>query len=109
MNSSLIRTQNGKTILVRHDTTTPRPYSRINLVQGTKGAFSGFPDKIFIEGRTEGHQWEPIESYRAEFEHPLWANEGKAAQGAGHGGMDYLEDYRLIKCPRQSSPLDMDV
>ncbi len=109
MNNSLIRTQNGKTILVQHDTTTPRPYSRINLIQGARGAFSGFPDKVYIEGRTQGHQWESIEGYRAEFEHPLWTQEGEAAKGAGHGGMDYLEDYRLIKCLRQGMPLDMDV
>ena len=46
MHSSLITTARGRTILVQHDTTTPRPYSRLNLIQGTNGAFAGFPDRI---------------------------------------------------------------
>ncbi len=109
VNTSIIKTVNGKTIMVVHDCNLPRPYSRINLVQGTKGIFSGYPDRIHIEGRTNGHDWESIEDYREEFEHPLWLDVGDAAKGAGHGGMDYIEDYRLIKCLREGLPLDMDV
>ena len=109
MNTSLIHTVAGKTIVVQHDTTSPRPYSRIHLLQGTKGTFAGFPDRIYLEGRTEGHKWESLESYAADFEHPLWAEQAAAAKGAGHGGMDFLEDYRLIKCLRAGLPLDMDV
>jgi hypothetical protein len=44
-----------------------------------------------------------------EFDHPLWKTEGDRAKGAGHGGMDYLEDYRLIWALRNGMPLDMDV
>ena len=109
MNSSLIRTQLGRTILLQHDTTSPRPYSRINLVQGTRGTVTGYPDRMFIEGRSPGHGWEDLEIYKEEFEHPLWSKEGEAAAGAGHGGMDYLEDFRLIKCLRLGLPTDMDV
>ena len=98
MNTTLIKTGRGRSIVVQHDTTTPRPYSRINLVQGTRGCFTGYPDRIHIEGRTEGHGWEEIETYREEFEHPLWRKLEEQAAGAGHGGMDYLEDYRLIEC-----------
>jgi predicted dehydrogenase len=109
MNTTLIKTGLGRTIVVQHDTTTPRPYSRINLVQGTRGCFTGYPDRIHIEGRTEGHGWDDIEAYREEFEHPLWRKLEEQAAGAGHGGMDYLEDYRLIECLRQGQPTDMDV
>lgn len=110
MNSTLIRTKRGRTILVEHDTTSPRPYSRINLVQGTKGTFCGYPDRIFVEGRSEEHGgWDDIEPYRKEFEHPLWAANHQAAAGAGHGGMDFMEDFRLIAALRTGSPLDMDV
>ena len=110
MNSTLIRTRNGRTILVQHDTCSPRPYSRLNLVQGTKGTFSGYPDKIFVEGRTKEHVgWDDVETYRKEFEHPLWAENHAAAAGAGHGGMDFMEDFRLIACLRAGSPLDLDV
>jgi len=109
MNSSLIRTKLGRTILLQHDTTSPRPYSRINLVQGTRGTVTGYPDRVFVEGRSPEHGWEELEVYKEEFEHPLWSEQGEAAEGARHGGMDYLEDYRLIKCLRLGLPMDMDV
>ncbi len=109
MNSSLIRTKLGRTILLQHDTTSPRPYSRINLVQGTQGTVTGYPDRVYIEGRSPDHDWESLESYRDEFEHPLWQELAQAAEGAGHGGMDFLEDFRLIQALRSGTPTDMDV
>ncbi len=109
MNTSIVKTRLGRTIMIQHDTTTPRPYSRINRVQGTAGVAAGYPDRVFVEGRTEPHEWDELDSYREEFDHPLWRELEDAAAGAGHGGMDYLEDYRLIQCLRQGTPLDMDV
>lgn len=109
VNTSVIKTHNGLTIIVIHDTNLPRPYTRINLIQGTKGITQGFPDLIHIEGRSQAHRWEPLENYAEEFEHPLWKTVGKDAEWAGHGGMDYLEDYRLIQSLRTGTPTDMDV
>ena len=110
VNSSLIQTKKGKTILVQHDTNLPRPYSRINRIQGSKGIFEGYPNTILhIEGRSPHHEWEPMEDYAAEFEHPMWKEKGSAGEGLGHGGMDYLEDYRLIKCLMEGKPTDMNV
>ena len=109
VNVSMIRTVKGKTITLIHDCSTPRPYSRINLVQGTKGIFRGYPDRIHIEGESPGHSWEKLDSYVEEFEHPLYKAMTDKAKGAGHGGMDFIEDYRLIKCLREGLPMDMDV
>ena len=109
VSTSLIRTARGKTIVVSHDTNLPRPYSRINLVQGTRGLFQGYPDRVYIEGRSPLHQWDTAEKYRTEYEHPLWTDLTSRAEGAGHGGMDYIEDYRLIKCLREGLPTDMNV
>ena len=109
VNVSLIKTTNGRTIYVVHDTNLPRPYSRINLVQGTKGIFQGYPDRVYIEGRGKPHQWTPAAEYIKEFDHPLWKDIEDRAKGAGHGGMDYMEDYRLIKCLREGLPTDMNV
>jgi len=109
VNVSLIRTANGRTIYVVHDTNLPRPYSRIHLVQGTKGIFQGYPDRVYIEGRSKPHQWDQARDYLAEFDHPLWKDIAERAAGAGHGGMDYMEDYRLIKCLREGLPTDMNV
>jgi len=49
MNTSVIKTVKGRTITVQHDTTSPRPYTRHNLIQGTNGVFAGFPDRIALE------------------------------------------------------------
>jgi hypothetical protein len=109
MNTSLIQTVLGRTIMLQHDTTTPRPYSRIDLMQGTRGVFAGYPDRIHIEGKSPAHEWEDPETYRAAWDHPLWQQVGEAAEGAGHGGKDFLEDWRLVRCLRQGTATDMDV
>ena len=109
VNTSMIRTARGRTVMVQHCTNLPRPYSRIHLVQGTKGLFQGYPNRVYIEGRGRNDQWVQANDLLAEFEHPLWKEIAEQAQGAGHGGMDYIEDYRLIKCLREGLPTDMNV
>ncbi len=97
VNVSMIKTLKGLTITLYHDTNLPTPYSRIDMVQGTKAMSIGYPDRIYIEGRSPHHQWEPLETYREEFDHPLWKKLENLAKGSGHGGMDFLEIYRLIE------------
>lgn len=109
VNTSLIKTERGKTIMVQHCTNLPRPYSRIHIVQGTKGLFEGYPNRAYIEGRGRSDQWVDATALLAEFEHPLWKEIAEQAKGAGHGGMDFIEDYRLVKCLREGKPLDMTV
>ena len=109
VNTSMIRTAQGRTIYISHDTNLPRPYSRIHMIQGTKGIFQGYPHRVHIEGRSPGHQWEDWRDYLEEFDHPLWKDLEERSQGAGHGGMDFIEDYRLIKCLREGLPTDMNV
>jgi hypothetical protein len=109
VNTSLIKTAQGRTIMVQHSTNLPRPYSRIHLVQGTKGLFQGYPNRAYIEGRGKADQWVEAAALLDEFEHPLWKEIAQQAAGAGHGGMDFIEDYRLIKCLREGKPTDMNV
>lgn len=118
VNSSMIRTVNGLTIVLQHDCDTPRPYSRINIIQGTKGIFRGYPEaKVYIEGRSPKHKWESADPYMEEFEHPLWKHmrdvRAKAGDdtiaGVSHGGADYIEDYRLIQALRTGVAPDFDV
>lgn len=109
VNLTLIQTALGKTILVSHDTNLPRPYSRIHLVQGTRGVFQGYPDRVYVEGRSADHRWDPVDQWYPVYEHPLWRWEAARQATAGHGGMDFLEDWRLIKCLREGLPTDMDV
>lgn len=109
--SSLIRTRAGQTILVVHDTNTPRPYSRKILVQGSKGLIEKYPTpRIYIEGRGKFDQWEDLfPNYAKEWEHPLWRELQEKAKGSGHGGMDYVLNYRLMQCLQKGEPPDMDV
>ena len=108
-NLSLIKTARGRTILVEHCTNLPRPYSRINMVQGSKGIFQGYPNRAYIEGRGKEDEWVEADAMLAEFEHPLWKEIAETAKDAGHGGMDFIEDYRLIKCLREGQPTDFNV
>lgn len=108
--TSLIQTEAGSTILVTHDTNLPRPYSRDIEIQGTHGTARKYPEqKVHIEGRSPPHRWEDLTDYRAEWEHPLWKTLEEQSRGAGHGGMDYIEDYRLVWSLRNGAPTDMDV
>ena len=109
VNVSLIRTVNGKVITLYHDTSSPRPYSRIHIVQGTKGIFEKYPDRVYIEGRSPADEWEVLDSYYLEHDHPVWKRLEEDSKGAGHGGMDFIEDYRLVEALRSGRPLDMDV
>ena len=111
VNSSLIRTKKGRTIIVTHNCDSPRPYSRVDLLQGTKGIMSGYPlEQVYIEGKSPtAHTWESADVYYPEYEHPLWKNHGSSAKGAGHGGMDYLEDYRLVQALLKGEPTDSNV
>ncbi|MHB0999202.1 MAG: Gfo/Idh/MocA family protein [Armatimonadota bacterium] len=109
MNTSLIQTALGRTIMLQHDVVTPRPYSRINLVQGTKGTFCDWPPRIFFDGQ-DVHDWKSIDSLKEQYEHPLWREQGKLARElGGHGGMDFIMNYRLIQLYRQGLPPDADV
>jgi predicted dehydrogenase len=109
VNTTMIRTKLGRTITVGHDTQLPRPYTRINMVQGTLGIVQGYPDQIALESNAHGHSWEPIDKFQSKYEHPLWKKLIKEAQGKGHGGMDFMEIHRLIECLITGTEPDMDV
>jgi predicted dehydrogenase len=108
--STLIQTAAGQTIALTHDTHSPHPYGRNLLLQGTKGVVRKYPEeKIYLDGRTKGEAWEPLANYQAEFEHPVWKQLGESAKGGGHGGMDFIQAYRLIHALRAGVPYDQDV
>ena len=110
VSTSLIRTAQGKTIVVKHDTHLPRPYSRDFLIQGTQGLVRKYPTPlVYIEGKSPNDEWEDMAAYTKQYKHPVWTSLEQKAQGAGHGGMDYIEDYRLIQALRQGVEPDIDV
>ena len=109
-NTSIIRTVKGRTVMLQHDVSNPRPYTRHNRVQGTKGAFEDYPPRVYVEGQAGGERWAPIDSWKAQYTHPLWANIGELARRkGGHGGMDFVMAYRLVQCLREGLAPDSDV
>ena len=123
--STLVKTRNGKTVLIQHNVYTPRPYDRMYQLVGTKGfadkypnsAFAFEPDQIADAAaeydNLSSHSYVPREvrdSLMAKYKHPIAKEiEEKAREVGGHGGMDFIMDYRLIWCLRNGKPLDMDV
>ena len=116
MNTTLIKTNLGKTIKLQFDVHTGRPYTRLNNVNGTKASHQGYPSKLFINNPELqwGHSWlnkEEYKKYRDLYNHPLWdkmENEISKNQ-VGHGGMDFVMIYRIIRCLNKGLPLDINV
>ena len=110
MNTSLIKTLNGLTINLQHDVSNPHPYDRLNTIAGTKGVFKDYPPRIYFDGQPGGEKYSGIDDYKERYEHPLWKKQGEIARKlGGHGGMDFIECYRLAECMREGLPPDMDV
>lgn len=112
MSTTLIKTIKGKTLLIQHDVTSARPYSRKHVINGTKGFAQKYPiEELALSPNT--HEFlsdEEKDSVYQKYTHPIVSEIGKKAKEiGGHGGMDFIMDYRLIYCLNNGLPLDMDV
>ncbi len=110
MNTTLVRTAMGRSIMIQHDVSSPRPYSRIHLVSGTKGIARKWPAPAKI---ALGHSWLPAEEMtklEEQYTPEIVKRVGEMARSiGGHGGMDFIMDWRLIDCLRNGLPTDQDV
>lgn len=110
MNTSTIRTKKGKTIMLQFDVGSPRPYTRNQLISGTKGIGQKYPEPARY---ATGHEWLSAEEYRAleeKYQPPIIKKIGELAkQVGGHGGMDFIMDWRTIDCLRNGLPLEQNV
>lgn len=135
MSTSIIKTALGRTIMIQWDESSPRPYSRLNLIQGTRGTGAGFPNRIALDycwnNATPAlrkllnlpeanptkpsmyHEWLEgggFEAFYEYFDHPLYKRmAGIAKKHGGHGGMDAIMNFRAIECLRNGEPLDQNV
>ena len=125
---TLIRTEKGKTIEIHHNVVTPRPYNRMYMVEGTEGFANKYPYQGYsirslnreeiTDSYLQGLDGESFvnraiyDSLMVDYQHPI-TREGSLVETAkrvgGHGGMDFIMDYRLIYCLRNGLPLDQDV
>lgn len=115
MSTTLVKTVKGRTIMIQHDTTSPRPYTRINLISGTKGILKDYPLEIALDPQYQAPHlgWAnqaQMAEIMATYRHPLWKESGEIAKKmGGHGGMDFLMDLRLCYCLQNGLPLDINV
>ncbi len=110
MNTTNIKTNKGKTIMVQHDVSSPRPYSRIHLLSGTNGVAMKYPEPRISDHHHEWVKPEQMAELEKKYAPPIVAKIGELAkQIGGHGGMDFMMDWRLIDCLRNGLPLDQDV
>lgn len=123
---TMIRTAKGKTLHIQHDVVNPRPYSRMYQLTGTKGFANKYPIEgyAFVPEQIAADSVPDHENLTAhgfisdaqraalteKYVHPIIREVGDVAKTVGgHGGMDYIMDYRLIYCLNNGLPLDMDV
>lgn len=110
MNTTTVKTHKGRTIMIQHDVTSPRPYSRIHLVSGTKGMASKWPSPARV---AQGHSWlkdDEMKKLEEQYTPEIVKKIGEMAKKVGgHGGMDFMMDWRLIDCLRNGLALDQDV
>lgn len=114
INTSIVKTAMGKSIMIQWDEQLPRPYNRLNLIQGTNGVWGGFPNRFVAEGLTEStDSWTQGQNLRPitdKYDHPLWKSVAALPSNqGGHGGMDFVMLWRIIYCLRNGLPVDQDV
>ncbi len=119
MNTSLIKTELGRTIMLQHDVSSPRPYSRINALYGSGAIFFDYPARLSINepqqyGLDAGNSeaWlndADMQKMRDRFTHPLWRKLAERAKNSGHGGMDFVENWRHLSCIHQGATPDIVV
>jgi len=110
MNTSILKTELGRTIMLQHDVVSPRPYSRINALCGDEATFFDYPPRFALNSphkyglETGGSEsWitdRDMAKMRELFTHPLWKKLAERAKGGGHGGMDFVMNWRLLDCLR---------
>ena len=113
--TTMIRCARGETILLTHDCTLPRPYSRGGRIQGTKAIWMEDSRSIYVDrvtphlARDFSHSWESDEPYMQRYESDLWKEYREFGMRGGHGGMDYLALRGFIEAVQQGTPMPIDV
>jgi len=110
MNTTVVRTKKGRSIMIQHDVSSPRPYSRIHLVSGSKACARKWPGPAKVSAE---HRWmneEEMQQIEQQYTPEIVKKVGELAKKVGgHGGMDFIMDWRLVDCLRNGLPLDQDV
>jgi len=105
--TSLLKTKNGKTLVINYDMQLPRPYSNRWLLQGTMGVYDEEKNSIYLEGKSpDYHIWEPWKPYEEKYNHKWW-NSDFSSQS--HGGTDYVMLCQFLDAVKAKGPTPIDV
>jgi predicted dehydrogenase len=107
--TTVIKTQNGNTIVVNNDMQLPRPYDNRWLIQGTLGLYSEEHNAVYLNGLSKGDQWESFEPYQTKFEHTLWKSIPDGSPDGGHGGADFLVVREFVNAVKNRTQTPIDV
>ncbi len=121
MNVTTMKTVKGRTIVLNHDVTSPRPRGR-RLLSGTNAVYISHPDRISTSENHTGwghYDWLPedelkslLEEYTPEI-NKRFEELSKQAEQLDKSGHSYYQtsavDWRIIDCLRNGLPMDMDV
>jgi len=107
--TTTIHCANGETIVLTHDIALPHPYSRVGLLEGTKGIWLEDKHSVYLDGISPKEQWENLDTYYEKYEHPLWKKTRATDFTAGHGGMDWLVMRGFLEAVRNRTQTPLDV
>ncbi len=106
--TTMVKCAHGETVLLTHDCSLPRPYSRGQRVQGTRGLWMEDKNAVHFDD-FPGEEWADMANYLRDYDHPVWKDFVADGVQGGHGGMDYLVQRSFvdaIKAGRQT-PIDV--
>jgi len=112
--TTVIKTSNGESIILTHDTNLPRPYSWGFTAHGSKGVWCGQFEgrRMYVEGLSDPHRWTTDEDYAKlmkKYDHPMWIEEEKKAADSGHGGIDYFTAKAFVEAIKNNTQPMIDV
>ena len=108
--TTVVKTLNGKSIVIFNDMQLPRPYDNQWMIQGTEGIYDHKREALYLSGKSpQDHQWEPFAPYQEKYDHAWWKNTPSDIQNQGHGGCDYLVLREFVNAVRMKTPPPIDV
>jgi len=109
LNTTMVRTALGKTMMIQHDVSSEQPYSRIHLVKGNQGMAVKYPRQLIALGERWSNE-DDMKAISDKYTPEIVKRVGELARKVGgHGGMDFIMDWRMIDCLRNGLPLDQNV
>ncbi len=115
INVSLLKTVKGRSVYLILDTLLSRPQPRnVYRLLGSKGIYDRTINALYLEAKSPRHDrwhgdWEPVDKYFEDYEHPLWKDLREKARTSGHGGGDFLMVYRAVQALQANTTPDIDV